>query len=103
MKNNLYQLTITCLALFTLSSVTKAQGDNSATEAKIDQLIKKMTLEEKISMLHANSIFTTSGVERLGIPGLSTDDGPLGVREDLKFGRWMGVGTSHYRLGNFFS
>ena len=83
MKNNLYQLIITCLALLTLSSVTKAQGNNSATEAKINQLIKKMTLEEKISMLHANSIFTTSGVDRLGIPGLSTDDGPLGVREDL--------------------
>src|SRR5664279_1039276 len=83
MKNNLYQLIITCFALFMFSDVTNAQNNDAATEAKIDQLIKKMTLEEKISMLHANSIFTTSGVKRLGIPGLSTDDGPLGVREDL--------------------
>ena len=69
--------------LLTFNGAAKAQDENTATEAKINQLIKKLTLEEKISMLHANSIFTTSGVDRLGIPGLSTDDGPLGVREDL--------------------
>jgi beta-glucosidase len=83
MKNNLYQLIIICLALLIFCNAPRAQNNNAAMEAKINQLIKKMTLEEKISMLHANSIFKTSGVERLGIPGLSTDDGPLGVREDL--------------------
>src|SRR6185503_6722422 len=83
MKNNLYQLIIAFFVLLTFNGVAKAQDENTATEAKINQLIKKLTLEEKIAMLHANSIFTTSGVDRLGIPGLSTDDGPLGVREDL--------------------
>ena len=83
MKNNLYQLVIVFFVLLTFNGVAKAQDENTATEAKINQLIKKLTLEEKIAMLHANSIFTTSGVDRLGIPGLSTDDGPLGVREDL--------------------
>lgn len=57
--------------------------EEAATEIKISALIKKMTLQEKVSLLHANGIFTTSGIDRLGIPGLSTDDGPLGVREDL--------------------
>jgi beta-glucosidase len=57
-----------------------------AIKAKIDTTIKKLTLEEKIGMLHANSIFGAAGVERLGIPGLMTDDGPLGVREDIKEG-----------------
>lgn len=55
-----------------------------ALSTKIDAIVKKLTLEEKISMLHANSIFGTAGVERLGIPGMMTDDGPLGVREDVK-------------------
>jgi beta-glucosidase len=55
-------------------------------DAKIDAVIKKLTLEEKIGLLHANGIFSTAGVERLGIPGLMTDDGPLGVREDVKEG-----------------
>lgn len=83
MKNNLTKLVVTFIALLLYAGHAFAQNEDAATEARINALIKKMTLEEKISMLHANGIFTTSGVARLGIPGLSTDDGPLGVREDL--------------------
>ena len=54
-----------------------------ATEVKIAALMKKLTLAEKISLLHANGIFTAGGVKRLGIPEISTDDGPLGVREQV--------------------
>jgi len=61
-----------------------AQPKNEkALDEKINTLIKQLTLEEKVSMLHANGIFSTVGVQRLGIPGLMTDDGPLGVREDV--------------------
>lgn len=66
-----------------LHAQTKAELQ---TEEKITGIIKKLTLEEKIAMLHANSIFGTAGVPRLGIPGLMTDDGPLGVRDDVKEG-----------------
>ena len=55
-------------------------------EARIQSLMKELTLEEKISMLHANSIFGAGGIERLAIPQIMTDDGPLGVREDVKEG-----------------
>ncbi len=58
-----------------------AQTD-PATEKKIDGLISKMTLEEKVSMIHANSAFTTASVHRLGIPELVTSDGPHGVRPE---------------------
>jgi beta-glucosidase len=59
-------------------------------EAKIDALIKQMTLEEKISMLHANSAFAAGGIKRLGIPEIMTSDGPHGVRPEQ--GRdWKGV------------
>jgi beta-glucosidase len=51
-------------------------------EEEIDQLIKKMTLEEKVGMIHANSSFTSAGVERLGIPELVMSDGPHGVRKE---------------------
>ena len=86
MKNHFPRLVLTCTFFFVFFANVSAQKEDAAAEAKIDQLIKKMTLEEKISMLHANSIFTTSGVARLGIPPLSTDDGPLGIREELKSG-----------------
>lgn len=73
-------LSIFMLAFANLYAQTKSGGP---TEAKINSIIKKLTLEEKIALLHANGIFSTAGVERLGIPGLMTDDGPLGVREDV--------------------
>ena len=55
-------------------------------DSKIDAIVKKLTLEEKISLLHANGIFSAGGIKRLGIPEIMTDDGPLGVREDVKEG-----------------
>ena len=51
--------------------------------ARVNDLLSRLTLEEKISLVHANSNFSTAGVPRLGIPELIMDDGPLGVREDV--------------------
>jgi len=52
------------------------------TSAKITALIKQLTLEEKVKMIHASSSFTSGGVPRLGIPELVTSDGPHGVRPE---------------------
>jgi len=51
-------------------------------DRKIDSLIALMSLEEKVAMLHGNSMFTSAGVERLGIPELKMADGPLGIRRN---------------------
>lgn len=61
-------------------------------ETKIDTLLSKMTLEEKIGMLHGNSMFATGGVERLGIPELKMADGPLGIREEISQDSWAPAG-----------
>lgn len=58
-----------------------AQTQVSA-ETKINVIIKKLTLEEKVNMIHANSSFTSGGVPRLGIPELVTSDGPHAVRRE---------------------
>ena len=55
------------------------QAQSFSVEQKINDLIKKMTLEEKIGMLHGNTAFSTAGVKRLGIPELVMSDGPHGV------------------------
>ena len=57
----------------------------TTNDAKINALIKKMTLEEKVAMIHGSSSFTSGGVQRLGIPEYTSSDGPHGVRPE--FGR----------------
>lgn len=63
-----------------------------AVEKRIEKLIKKMTLKEKIGMLHGNSKFFVSGVERLGIPEWSMSDGPHGVRAEINRHDWNYAG-----------
>ena len=58
-------------------------NDQQSIEARVNDLLSRLTLEEKVSLVHANGNFTTAGVPRLGIPELIMDDGPLGVREEV--------------------
>src|ERR1700722_3668043 len=52
-------------------------------DARIEDLLSRLTVEEKISMVHQKSTFAVEGVPRLGIPELWMDDGPMGVREEV--------------------
>jgi len=58
------------------------QVNLTVNDAKINALIKQLTLEEKIKIIHANSAFASGGIKRLGIPELMTSDGPHGVRPE---------------------
>jgi len=58
----------------------------------IEKLILEMTLQEKLSMIHGNSYFTTQAVERLGIPGLTLSDGPCGIRYENLPDKWGSLG-----------
>ena len=49
-------------------------------ENRIGRLVKRMTLEEKVSLLAGVDIWHTAAVGRLGIPSIKVTDGPHGDR-----------------------
>lgn len=83
MKFKALPFLVTLILLLPTCFIAAQSSNDQATAKKIAAIVKQLTLEEKIAMLHANGIFGTAGVPRLNIPGLMTDDGPLGVREDV--------------------
>ena len=46
----------------------------------IQAIISKMTLEEKAALCTGASAWTTTPIERLGVPEMTVSDGPHGVR-----------------------
>ncbi len=58
------------------------------------ELVEKLTLEEKLGMIHGAQLFSTKGVERLGIPPLVMSDGPMGVRQEFEPDCWRAVGNT---------
>ena len=80
---------LTVLTALNLNAQTPKYLDNNAPmEERIEDALSRMTLHEKISMLHAQSKFTSAGVPRLGIRQLNMDDGPHGCREELEWNTW---------------
>lgn len=61
-------------------------------EARVEDLLSRLTPDEKISILHGDSKFTTAAIPRLGIPRRWISDGPNGVREDIGPDTWKPMG-----------
>ena len=69
--------------------------ETKPVEQRIDDALARMTLDEKIAVIHAQSKFSSPGVKRLGFPDLWTDDGPHGVRPDVLWDEWVQAGQTN--------
>ena len=69
--------------------------ETKPVEQRIDDALSRMTLDEKIAVIHAQSKFSSPGVKRLGFPDLWTDDGPHGVRPDVLWDEWVQAGQTN--------
>ena len=61
-----------------IAQVTPAKID---VEKRVDSILSKMTLAEKIEIIGGINDFYTRPIPRLGIPSLRMSDGPLGVHD----------------------
>ena len=94
---NILKLYIYVLIAVVLTSCTSAPKESHKStllqyDKQIDDIISKMTLEEKVNMLHAKHMFVSAGVERLGIADMKYADGPFGIREEMEPDSWMPLG-----------
>ena len=91
------------LTLFLLGASVGSQAqslpvyldESKPVEQRIEDALARMTLDEKIAVIHAQSKFSSPGVKRLGFPDLWTDDGPHGVRPDVLWDEWEQAGQTN--------
>lgn len=93
MKKQMVILVLIFILSFSCTSQNvKAVFSEKEIESRITELLDQMTLEEKVSLIHANSKFAVAGLEGLNIPEWWMSDGPHGVRQEIQRHSWAAAG-----------
>ena len=61
---------------------------------KHEDIIRKMTMEEKAAFLSGKNVWQSRNIDRLGIPSIFCADGPHGVRKQAGAGDHLGLNAS---------
>ena len=69
--------------------------ETKPVEERVEDALSRMTLEEKVRILHAQSKFSSAGVPRLGIPDIWCTDGPHGIRPEVLWDEWEQAGWTN--------
>jgi beta-glucosidase len=70
--------------------------DKSKTpDQRARDVLPRLTLQEKISLVHADGTFTSPGLPRFGTGKLWMSDGPNGVREEIQASGWSSANATN--------
>lgn len=69
--------------------------DSKPIEDRIEDALSRITVEEKVALIHAQSKFSSPGVVRLGIPEFWMTDGPHGIRPEVLWDEWNQAGWTN--------
>ncbi|MCH9276045.1 glycoside hydrolase family 3 C-terminal domain-containing protein [Bifidobacterium amazonense] len=70
----------------------------ATNKAKARELLAKLTLDEKVDIVHAAGLFKSGGAPRVGVPEFHMDDGPMGPREELDNANWAPLWNTRDRV-----
>ena len=97
MKKILVSLAFAFAAVLPLSAQQKPVylDESKPIEERVEDALPRLTLKEKIALVHAQSKFSSAGVPRLGIPEFWMTDGPHGVRPEVLWDEWDQAGWTN--------
>ena len=91
MRNKALLLTIALLlGNYVIAQVHTYLDRTKNIEERVEDALSRMTLTEKLKVIHAQSKFSSAGVPRLGFPDFWTSDGPHGIRKQNTAGDHLG-------------
>lgn len=90
-----FRLILAISLLTTALSAEVYRNPNAPLEDRVEDALSRLTLNEKIALIHAQSKFSSPGVARLGIPGLWCTDGPHGIRAEVLWDEWNTAGWTN--------